>query len=389
MPETPGPIRVLVALPVLGQPRHAKRVEMLKEAGFEVTVAAFERGYHKGRLPDAPIVRLGTVEHGKLIGRLRRLVSALPTLRRTIADHDVIYAAGIDMSWLAVVAGSLLGARHVVEVGDVHHVQTVAGLKGRMVRFLDRALMRRVGLIVVTAEGFVSEYYRKWLGSRVEALVVENKLESAFVDGLSEGARSARPRGTPLVDRPLRIGYFGLLRCPWSWRALTTAVERSNGRIEVVAAGFPMNPTDLPEQASALSGASYLGQYKSPDDLERLYTTVDLIWACYAPIGSEDWNLRWARPNRFYESCCFRRPLISRDGSCDAVEVVKHGIGLVVPDFDPAEAADRLCRVTTEDVASWTRAMEGLPVSIYTYTDEVERLRKAVLRVSRRAVKGN
>jgi succinoglycan biosynthesis protein ExoL len=382
MSKTPKPIKVLVVLPVLGQPRHAKRVEMLKEAGFDVTVAAFERDYHKGRLPDAPIIRLGKVGHGRFVSRLLRFLASMPRLRSAIVKHDLVYAAGIDSSLLAVLAGSLSGARHVVEVGDVHRMQTAGGWKGRLVRLLDRALMRRVRLLVVTAEGFAREYYRGWLGSSVETLVLENKLERGFVESLSEGARSTRPDGVPLRDRPLRIGYFGLLRCPWTWSALKSAAEGQEGRIEVIAAGFPMNPADLPQQAESIAGVHYLGEYKSPDDLERLYTSVDVIWACYAPIRAEDWNLRWARPNRFYEACCFRRPLISRDGSCDAIEVASYGIGLVISETDPAKVAARLRTLTAEEVASWTSAASRLPPSIYMYTDEVERLRGALIRAT-------
>ena len=41
-----------------------------------------------------------------------------------------------------------------------------------------------------------------------------------------------------------------------------------------------------------------------------VYGRIDLVWACYQPIGPDDWNLRWARPNRFYESCLFQKPLV-------------------------------------------------------------------------------
>ena len=35
--------RILCVLPLVGHPRHAKRIEMLQQAGYEVTAIAFER----------------------------------------------------------------------------------------------------------------------------------------------------------------------------------------------------------------------------------------------------------------------------------------------------------------------------------------------------------
>ena len=48
-------LRVLFALQVVGQPRNSKRISMLQKAGFQVEAIAFERKYHKGRLPSCPV----------------------------------------------------------------------------------------------------------------------------------------------------------------------------------------------------------------------------------------------------------------------------------------------------------------------------------------------
>jgi succinoglycan biosynthesis protein ExoL len=122
----------------------------------------------------------------------------------------------------------------------------------------------------------------------------------------------------------------------------------------------------------------YLGEYKSPQDLERLYTQVDIVWACYPPIGPRDWNFRWARPNRFYESCFFVRPLISREGSCDSADVRKFGIGLCIDDIEPQAAASRISAITAEDLVRWRAAMKEVPRTVYSYTDEVAQLGDAL-----------
>ena len=60
--------------------------------------------------------------------------------------------------------------------------------------------------------------------------------------------RIATPDGVPLVDRPMRIGYFGLLRCPWAWNVLRDLAANHSERIEIVLAGRAVEPADLAEQ---------------------------------------------------------------------------------------------------------------------------------------------
>ena len=93
-------------------------------------------------------------------------------------------------------------------------------------------------------------------------------------------------------------------------------------------------------------GFRYLSQYKSPKALSSLYGGVDVTWACYPPIGSTDWNLHWARPNRFYESCLFCVPLISRAGSCDAVDIANYKICHVVDSIAVQDADDNLEKIS-------------------------------------------
>jgi succinoglycan biosynthesis protein ExoL len=263
-------------------------------------------------------------------------------------------------------------------VSDIHDAQTAPGLKGALLRMLDRFICRRASLLTVTAEKFHSVYYREWIGARTPAVVLENKLEEGFVDSLSMSARVATPDGTPLVDRPMRIGYFGLLRCPWAWDVLRDLARNHGERIEIVLAGRAVEPSDLAEQVKAFPSMRYLGEYKSPQDLEKLYTQVDIVWACYPPMGPRDWNFRWARPNRFYESCCFFRPLLSREGSCDSADVRRFGIGLCIDDVDPHAAAVRIAAITAEDLRRWREAMMEVPRSVYAYSDEVARLGEAL-----------
>ena len=140
---TTSSLRILTVLPVLGQPRDSKRIDMLVSLGFDVSVAAFNRAYHSGRVPSRPTQIIGTISHGKYLQRIGRLITALPKLRRAMQDRDIVYASSPDMALLAMIAGIFMGKKFILEVGDVREIQTAEGLKGRLVRIVDPSILRQ------------------------------------------------------------------------------------------------------------------------------------------------------------------------------------------------------------------------------------------------------
>jgi succinoglycan biosynthesis protein ExoL len=375
---TTSSIRILTVLPVLGQPRDSKRIDMLVSLGFDVSVAAFNRAYHSGRVPSRPTQIIGTISHGKYLQRIGRLITALPKLRRAMRDRDIVYASSPDMALLAMIAGVFMGKKFILEVGDVREIQTAEGLKGRLVRIVDRVLTNRCSLLVVTAVGFLDNYYRNWLRSDVPAIVVENKIEASLTSARPGAVRGNLPQGRPFIDRPLRIGYFGLLRCQWTWDVLKAFALKHPRDVEIVMAGYPMEPADIAEQAKSIPNVIYSGEYKSPNDLPRLYGAVDLVWACYKFIGPRDWNLKWARPNRFYESCYFGRPLISRLGSSDSKEVDRLKIGFNIQTHEISDVVAELDSISAEMVEQWRSNSLTLPNSLFIYTNEGEQLKSHI-----------
>ncbi len=380
--------KVLSLLPLIGHPRDSKRIAMLQEAGCTVQALAFERDYHRGRLPACPVTSLGRIPHGQYLRRAFRLLGALPKIRRALRHNDVAYASGADMALAGIVAGMGLARPVVLEVGDIRRVQIAKGWKGFLARSLDRFIARRSRLLVVTAPGFVDGYYRARLHQEIPSLVVENKL-----DELAMPAAAARTRKPPLKApdgsrRPIRIGYFGVLRCDWSWRLLESMARSHPQDVAVVAAGYPMIPADLPERAKGLANVEYLGEYKSPQDLPAMYDRVDVVWMCYPAPTEEDPDWRWAqavcRSNRFYEGAYFRTPAITLAGGADGQEVDRLGIGLTLRDPGDEAMIQAIRAITDEDLRRWHRNLEALPQSVSVYTHEAERLGRALADIVQR-----
>lgn len=363
-------VKVLSVLPVLGQPRYSKRISMLQESGFDVEVVAFERDYHKGRLPNCNIKSLGKISHGKYLQRVFMFIKAFPILRNAIKNNDIVYASGPDMAYLALLAGMGLRKPVVLEVGDIREIQVIKGFVGNFVRIVDKYLVQKCSLLVSTAPDFINEYYEKWLNVKLPSIVLENKLEKNCDKEVFENRTNK-----------IRIGYFGLLRCNWSWEVLKNLAILNPDNIEIILAGYPINPESIPEKVKAINNIMYLGEYKSPDDLSKLYGQVDLVWACYPYPQDGDWNWKWARTNRFYESACFKKPMIVLEDSGDADIVKEKKIGKIIPLSDVTNAVKILGDINFEELNVWSKNIKKLPHSVYLYTTEKEELKKSILEI--------
>jgi len=362
-------MNVLSLLPVVGQPRFARRIAMLQEQGAEVRGLAFDRPYHKGRPPDCRLDVLGEIPHGRYLLRMRVFLRSIGVIRRRIKEAEVVYAFGLDMLLLGWLASLFLNKPLVLEIGDIRAIQTTGGLKGRLFRGLDKWLVRRADLVVFTAEDFYRRYYQGWLGLRLNHRIIENKIDFPVTPVAPKSLTD---------DDTLVIGYFGVLRCEWSVRALAALADAYPDRLHIKVAGFSLLPAALLEDLDRRDNVTVQGPYRSPGDLPGIYGEVDMIWASYAPIAADDWNLRWARTNRFYEACAFGRPLVTRQGSNDGKWVAEYDIGLTLDAVEPEQVVTRFQEVSPAVLRRWQENMRALPSSVFACTDEASSLHEAM-----------
>lgn len=379
-------IKVLVLLQVIGHPRDSKRISMLKALGYEVEAMAFERDYHSGRLPDCKVEKLGKIENENYRKRISKLLLAIPQIRKKAIHYDVIYALGQDVAALGQLATLGMPQKVVMEVGDIVPLQLHPGWKGNVVRWIEKHYVSHYGLIVVISPGFLDDYYRKRLGLNTPAIVLENKIELDVIQyPFPENRTDLQKNGTALLDRPFRIGYFGLLRDRWTWEVLSELARLYPEKYEIIFAGRIVNPIDLEARIAGRSNMRYLGEYKSPHDLKGLYDSVDMVWACYAQIGAHDWNLRWGRPNRFFESCFFGRPVFARQGAHFARDVSEENLGLCIDTSVISEVIEQVKSITPDQLAYWEDNMRALPREKYVYSLESSLLATAIQKLAGRS----
>jgi succinoglycan biosynthesis protein ExoL len=271
-------------------------------------------------------------------------------LRRLCGEAPVIVARNLEM---LVLAARVRGRRQriVYECLDIHRLMLGAGHKSRLMRWIERRLLARTDLVIVSSPAFARDYFAGRQGRSDRVLLVENKVPA-------ERRTHAAP-STGRVAKVRTIGWFGMLRCRKTLDQLAQLARDSGGRIEVVIAGIP-SPAQFPDfdaHVAALPGLRYLGPFQQKD-LAQLYGAVDFVWAI--DYFEEGLNSDWLLPNRLYEGLAHGVIPIALRHLETGRWLARHGAGLLVDD-PVADLPPVLAGMTPSRYADFRDAVAALP----------------------------
>ena len=345
----------------LNDPAVARRVRMLRAGGAEPVVLGFYRGDAPPEtIAGAQAIDLGRTYDGRLGHRARATLRAalgVGRLRDILAGSEVVLARSLEMLLVAVAARRLCdtGAGFVYECLDIHRVLFGRNLVSRAMRALERALLRRCGLLVVSSPAFTREYFEALQGlgpdARPPVLLLENKVLEL------DGPAPAPARGRSAA-RPWRIAWLGAIRCRRSLDILTDLARRRPDLVDVRIHGRPAYSefADFAAQTSQTANLAFGGPYAA-DDLPRLYGDADLCWAI--DYMEEGQNSAWLLPNRVYESSRFGAIPIALKGVETGRFLEARGFGVCLPDALDIEAF--LDQLTPEAYAALQARLEAAP----------------------------
>lgn len=361
-------MKVTYILPVVTHVRYHKRVMAMEHHGVESKILAFERNYYEGKQWSNGYKSLGFIQHGHYLRRFGKLLKAVPIVRKTSQDSQVVYCFGLDMLLIAWVANCFLlkKPKLVYEVADIRDALLSNSIKGILLRWLERFLLKRIRLLVVTSQAYIDGYYQ---GIQhlcdLNYQIIENKLTSHELPDIITTTDYQK------ADDVIWIGYFGLIRCRQSWKVIKELVSQGQGRFRVYMRGILMGLDDLAKEIHQTEYVDFHGPYIAPDDLPKIYGQVDLVWVAHYHGKS---NTQWARANRFYESCYFQRPMITQQGTQDGQVAEQWGLGQSIDLRHLQQAVASLIVINSEDVGAWQRNIQRVPEDVYTYTNEHEKL---------------
>ncbi len=366
--------KVLCIVPSIGHPHSTVYVEMICQAGFEIEVLGFNRGY-PGSIPARKIESLGRLTHRNYLNRILKMVSCIPKVRAAIRRNELIYVFNLDLALMALTAGIGMSKPLVLDVPDILKLQVVVGPVGRLVRAVERRVITAAGLLVLHSSQY-RVYYRDWLKTKTPDTVIENKMSPSVAASIPDKHLEV-PAGRPLEDRPLVIGYFGFLRDIWCLQLIERLASDAPKNIRFIAAGIPgLLVRDCMARLGRTCNLDYRGHYDLRD-LSNILAEVDIVLACYPPEIPSGWS----RSCRYYTAGLLHRPLIVRAGTADADEVQRHDIGLIVKDTAVEGAAAAIRSITHSDWQRWRENIKKLPRKNFVYDVEYDDLRQVLCQV--------
>lgn len=328
--------RIVYMAPDLSDPAVERRRLMLEAGGATVALSGFVRGQAALSASLAHAEILGRTQDAALAQRalaVARQLLAPFALRRRLSGQDAVIARNLEMLVLARAGAALARRRPKIcyEVLDIHGVMLGDGVKSRLLRAIERLLLRRVDLLMLSSDAFDRAYFTPRQGTSVPRLLVENKVLALTGE---PGVVAPSPSSPPW-----RIGWFGMLRCWRSLNILGRLAAARPGLIEVDIRGRPSPAVfgdDFEAEIARRPGLTFHGPYR-PSDLAPAYGDVHFVWA--VDFYEEGQNSSWLLPNRLYEGSSHGRPLIAQRDVETGRWLQAHGAGVLFDDLDASLAA--------------------------------------------------
>jgi hypothetical protein len=366
----------------LADPAVARRVRMLTAGGADPVLLGFRR---TETAPEAvagvPAVDLGRTYDARLGHRAK--ATALAALgagrwRALLGGCEVVMARTLEMLAVAEAARIACGlsADLVYECLDIHRLMLGEGAKSRAMRAVERALMRRARLLIVSSPAFLENYFTPLQGVGralpIQTLLVENRVLEL------EAAPPRRPPRAP--GPPWRIGWMGAIRCARSLDILTRLAAKRPDLVEVRIHGRPAYTefADFDAQVAAAPNVSFEGPYAAAD-LPRIYGDVHFSWAI--DFMEEGLNSAWLLPNRIYESGRYGAVPIALAGVETGRWLARRGFGVQLS--DPADLEGVLDVLTPEAYAGLRAQLDGAPRT--TFSADADDCRALVAAIAGRA----
>lgn len=355
-------MRIAYLVHNLADPAVGKRLRMLKSFADDAVAIGFRRDQRPhDQVEGVRAVDLGRTFDANLVQRIGMVVKRglrLDAWAASLRDCDVLVARNLEMLVLAALARRAYAphAALVYESLDIHRLLLSERLAAKCMRALERFLLRKTDLLIVSSPAFLREYFEPRYDTAArgpQTLIIENKLFPA-------PAETASSDGRP--GPPWRVGWFGMIRCRKSLDYLADLSMRHPGLLEVMIRGRPSRTelTDFEGQIGRTPGMAYGGPYRS-EDLGAHYGAVHFAWAI--DFFEEGANSRWLLPNRIYEGGAFGCvPIALAD--TETGRWLKHlGIGVCLEDMAAFEPF--LLQLTSERYAELKRASCAVPKAAF------------------------
>lgn len=300
-----------------------KRINEFIRSGHDVKIFGFERDknvrYHNNSIV------IGCFSNA--LCYRKRVSIYIKALRKLFKEHSnddcMWYYQGLDVAQFATFLNS--NKRYIYEECDLVHTNIHNKILRCLFEKIDKHIIKHAYKTIMTSEGFLMFHYGNIENAPKNIVIIPNKLSPEILN-MNNVIKQ------PFDKNRIKFAFVGGLR----YHALVSIadiISRNYPNHEFHFYGFVspnIQEKDLPQRANLF----YHGAYKSPDDLPKIYSNVDVLISTY---DIQSANVRYAEPNKLYESMYFQCPIVVSSNTFLADKVESMGIGYAVNAFDEKE----------------------------------------------------
>jgi succinoglycan biosynthesis protein ExoL len=245
--------------------------------------------------------------------------------------------------------------RLIWDISDVNRHLLYRGIKGRVLRMVERLLVKRAQRLLLTSAQFYEQHYAGFV-DRSRVRIVENR----------RSPRQMTTATAPAGTGPLRIVFAGIFRSPEVLNSIGAVARQLNGAAEFHLHGYPSRsvPETLPGQlASEHSNVHLHGPYDAAN-IGVLYGPAHFVWGFVDP--SENDNEKWLLSNRLYDAIVTRRPVITNAETASGDYTIAHCLGLAVP-METRAIIDALTPYLDPGDSAYRALVAGMPAPASGY----------------------
>lgn len=314
-------MKINVLMNSISDPHLNQRIARFKEDGHEVRLYGFDRCIETKSRGDVLVI--GTFTNNMSYRkRIKIYLNSIRNLFKSGIDNSGIwYYQGLDVAMFATFLNP--NKRYVYEECDLVHTNVGNRVLRYVLETLDKRIIRRSLKTIFTSEGFVEYHFGSEKNIPDNCVLVPNRLSSEIwkKEKLDVVEKAFDPSH-------IRFAFVGGLR----YKALVniaSVISKTYPNHEFHFYGF-VSPTLSENILPKGTNVFYHGAFKNPDDLFDIYASVDVLVSTYDVVSP---NVRYAEPNKLYESIFFRCPIVVSSGTFLERKVKRLEIGYSVDPF--------------------------------------------------------
>lgn len=297
-----------------------KRLDMLREK-YDVCVLYIERGNSEfEKIDNVEYIKLNVnYINGKIYRRIFDLLKLKKTVNKILTEKNakIIYAFRLDML-LLVAKSKFKNCKIIYEVADLHNAiinnskNIIKVIIRKLLYFVEKNATKNIHILSITSEKYYDVYFSKFIPK--DKVVYMPNIPN------TEHFKEYKKK----KDGEFTVGFIGFVRYKEQMKMLIEASKRTN--VKVFFAGAS-DDDEIMEMSKEAPNVEYYGRYNYNEEIANLYSKCDCIYSVYDTSYN---NVKYALPNKLYESIYCEIPILVSDDTYLGELVNKWNVGVTV-----------------------------------------------------------